>query len=74
MKLKELRKKLGITQKEFAEYFDVQFRSLQRWETGRSEPPYGIEKRIERIVYLEKRLGIKKEDYDADIGGDDHDE
>ena len=72
MKLKEVREKLGLTQREFADYFDIQFRSLQNWEIERSSPPHGIEKRIERIVYLENRLGIKKEDYDADIGGDDN--
>lgn len=71
MKLKEVRQKLGLTQREFAEYFDIQFRSLQNWEIGRATPPYGLEKRIERIVYLERKLGIKKHDYEADMGGDD---
>ena len=71
MKLKEVRQKLGLTQREFAEYFDIQFRSLQNWETGRAAPPYGLEKRIERIVYLERELCVEKQDYIDKMGGGD---
>lgn len=34
--IKELRKKTGLTQKEFSEYFKIPFRTVQNWEYGKS--------------------------------------
>lgn len=37
IELKEFRKKLGLTQKEFADKLKVHFRSVQKWEKGDTE-------------------------------------
>ena len=71
MKMQVVRKILGLSQSQFAEYFDLNKRSLQNWETERSREPQGMVNLIRRVAYLEKRLGVKKTDYYADIGGDD---
>ena len=70
MKIQEVRKILGLSQKQFAEYFDLNKRSLQNWEIERSKEPQGLTQLIQRVAYLEKRLGVKKDDYYSDIGGD----
>lgn len=44
MNVRELRTATGMTQKEFADYFDIPFRTLQNWEYGeRKAPEYVIE-------------------------------
>lgn len=69
MKIQEVRKILGLSQSQFAEYFDLNKRSLQNWEIDRSREPQGLTKLILRTAYLEKRLGIKKSDYESELGG-----
>lgn len=44
MNVRELRTATGMTQKEFADYFDIPFRTLQNWEYGeRKAPEYLLE-------------------------------
>ena len=44
MNVRELRTATGMTQKEFADYFDIPFRTLQNWEGGqRKAPEYLLE-------------------------------
>lgn len=39
--IKSLRTESGMTQKAFAEYFGIPYRSIQNWEGGQREcPPY----------------------------------
>lgn len=43
MTIKELRKQVGATQQEFADYFSISVRNIQEWEQGRKhQPPYLI--------------------------------
>ena len=39
MTIKELRTKSGMTQKAFAEYFDIPHRTIQNWEGGQRQCP-----------------------------------
>jgi len=41
-KIKQLRKKLGMNQKEFGELFDVKQRTVSAWEAGINEPPLSV--------------------------------
>jgi putative transcriptional regulator len=54
MTIKELRMKTGMTQKAFAEYFNIPVRTIQDWESERRTPPEYV---VELIEYK-----IKKED------------
>ena len=37
--IKEIREKMGMTQKQFAEYLDVTTKTIQNWESGRNKVP-----------------------------------
>lgn len=37
MTLKELRELSGMTRKQFADYFDIPYRTIQDWELGNRE-------------------------------------
>ena len=50
MSITELRKRAGMTQKQFAEYFEIPVRSLQEWEQDRRQPPPYLEKLLLRIL------------------------
>ena len=47
MNVRELRTLAGMTQKEFADYFDIPFRSLQNWEGGQRKAPDYLIKLLE---------------------------
>ena len=39
MSVKEMREAAKLTQKEFAEYFNISRRTVENWECGRTKPP-----------------------------------
>ena len=55
MKINQLRQSTHLTQKQFAEYFDIPLRTVQEWEQGRRKPPDYIPKLLERIWKAERR-------------------
>lgn len=67
LNIRDLRSKLGITQSEFAQRYNIPFRTVQNWETGLRKPPiYIIEllnNRIEEDL-INKRTSILPK-YDA---------
>lgn len=50
--IKTLRAQTGMTQKQFAEHFSINLRTLQGWERGK-QPPEGMTGLIARIIRLE---------------------
>lgn len=59
MNVKNIRKNTNMSQREFAEYFGIPIRTIQKWERNGSVPPEYIPKMIEKILELEKRLSEK---------------
>lgn len=59
MTIKEIRTKASMTQKEFAEYFNIPHRTIQNWETGHRNPPDYV---VELVKYKaeKERLGMLK--------------
>lgn len=53
MDIKEFRKRTGLNQRAFADYFGVPLRSLQEWEQERKSPPEYVFAMMERIWKLE---------------------
>lgn len=49
----------NMNQSEFAEYFGIPIRTIQKWERNGSVPPEYIPKMMERILELEKALSEK---------------
>ena len=47
MKIKELRKKTGLSQKKFGEYLNIPQRTIENWESEKSSPPEYVKKLIE---------------------------
>ena len=51
--MKEFRQSTGLSQKKFAEYFNLPYRTLQDWELGRHNPPPYLLDLLKRIWKLE---------------------
>jgi DNA-binding transcriptional regulator YiaG len=59
MSIKELRKLSGMTQKAFAEYFNIPHRTIQNWEGGQRQCPEYL---LDLMQYkLEKERKIENE-------------
>ena len=55
-KIRELRVQMQLSQADFARYFEVPIKTLQKWETESSNPPDYVEKLMRRIHTLEEEL------------------
>lgn len=66
MNIREMRKRLGDTQSEFAARYNIPFRTIQNWEAGvRNPPEYVInllEKRIRSDLVNRKTIALPKYD------------
>ena len=56
-RIKELRKKTGLSQSKFAAKFEIPVRTLQQWEQGISAPPEYLVRMMAYIMLLEERTG-----------------
>ncbi len=52
MVIKELRTKLGMTQKEFAAYMGIPLSTIRHWEIGYRTPPDYVISLIKRVIVL----------------------
>lgn len=59
--MKDLREKMNLSQSEFADYFHVSVRTLQKWENGTRTPPEYVKWMMERIMELERENNMLKE-------------
>ena len=55
-RIKELRKKTGLSQSKFSAKFGIPVRTLQQWEQGISAPPEYLVRMMAYIMQLEERL------------------
>lgn len=66
MNVRDMRKQLGDTQSEFAERYNIPFRTVQNWETGSRKPPEYIldllKARIREDIVNRKALTLPKYD------------
>lgn len=61
MKIKEIRKQLGLTQTDFGNLFGIPMRTIQEWENERRTPPQYIINLIEENL---KHRGLLKDEAD----------
>ena len=47
--IKNLRKKLMVSQKELASLLGVSFESVNRWENGHHEPTYKCQRKLKKL-------------------------
>ena len=66
MDIREMRRRLGNTQSEFAARYNIPFRTVQNWETGTRKPPEYIvsllEHRVEEDLINRKTATLPKYD------------
>lgn len=53
-RIKELRKKTGLSQSKFSAKFGIPVRTLQQWEQGISAPPEYLIRMMAYIILLEE--------------------
>lgn len=56
MTIRELRNQMGLSQSNFAKYFNVSVANVQHWEQGISSPPEYVPYMMGRILELESML------------------
>ena len=61
-KIKELRKKTGLSQSKFSAKFGIPVRTLQQWEQGISAPPEYLVRMMAYIMLLEEKNHIQDEE------------
>lgn len=66
-RIKELRKKTGLSQSKFSAKFGIPVRTLQQWEQGISAPPEYLVRMMAYIMVLEEKGQI--EDKEPKRGG-----
>ena len=59
-KIKELRKKTGLSQSKFSAKFGIPVRTLQQWEQGISSPPEYLIRMMAYIMLLEEKRDNKE--------------
>lgn len=52
-KVKEIRFLTGLSQKKFAEQYEIPVRTIESWEAGDRVPPEYVLKLLERVVLLD---------------------
>ncbi len=66
MDIREMRKQLGNTQSEFAARYNIPFRTIQNWETGKRTPPEYIidllEHRVREDLINRKTVNLPRYD------------
>lgn len=62
MEIKEMRRQAKMTQKEFAEYFGLSKRTLEKWECGRASPPVYLVQLMEYKLHNEKIIRMEEND------------
>ncbi|MBQ7293590.1 MAG: helix-turn-helix transcriptional regulator [Clostridia bacterium] len=67
LKIKELRKKKDMTQEKLAEYLNVSFQAVSKWETGIASPDLSMIVPLSRLfdVSTDELFGLSEEQTDA---------
>ncbi len=67
IRIKELRKKKDMTQEKLAEYLNVSFQAVSKWETGVASPDLSMIVPLARLlgVSTDELLGVSEENFDT---------
>lgn len=58
LRLIELRSSTGMNRREFAEYFDIPYRTIQEWELGNRRMPEYLLRLMAYKIQIENEKGI----------------
>lgn len=56
--LVDLRKSTGMNRREFAEYFEIPYRTVQEWELGNRKMPEYLLRLMKYKICIEEEKGI----------------
>ena len=59
--IKEARLQAGLTQRQFAERYDIPIRSLEDWESNRRKPPVYVVNLILRCLEIDFGIDLKEQ-------------
>ena len=59
MNIVDMRRKLGMSQSQFASKFNIPVKTVQKWEQGLSTPPVYVPELIQRVIELEDKLKLE---------------
>lgn len=62
IEIKNLREETGMNRTQFCEYFNIPYRTVQDWESGRRVMPEYVLRLLEYRIRAEKILKSMKED------------
>ena len=62
IEIKNLREETGMNRTQFCEYFNIPYRTVQDWESGRRVMPEYVLRLLEYRIRTEKILKSMKED------------
>lgn len=54
-RIKEVRRSLNLTQKQFSEEFHIPQRTVESWESGERKPPVYVVELLEKVVKFIKK-------------------
>ena len=57
MNVRELRRRYGLTRRQFCEIFEIPYRTVQSWELGLRPCPEYLFRMAEMLLYLSDMLG-----------------
>lgn len=60
MRIRELRKKTGLTQTNFGALFGIPIRTIQQWESEERRPPEYVINMIEEILCFRGYIKLEK--------------
>ena len=58
--IKEIRQLTGLSQAKFAARYEIPKRTIENWETGKTEPPEYVYKLLLRVVVEDFQPVVKK--------------
>lgn len=64
MKVRELRVTTELSQRKFAEKFNIPYRTIENWEEGKTEPPDYVLRLLQKVVVANNIINLMEEDTD----------
>ncbi len=60
IEIKKLREDMGMNRREFCDYYDIPYRTVQDWEAGKREMPEYVLRLMKYRAEVERKLNGKK--------------
>lgn len=72
-KIKELRERTGMSRKDFCDYFQIPYRTVTDWESGKRHAPDYVIRLLEYYIQLNMAQKNNMQEEGADANGKEND-